>query len=136
MFSWWCFEITTPKNLENIKKNLFIRVLVPDWKLLCIYFSGSAQKRKDILRFRNFPIAFANGCLFLLRYRLGKQNSLLQQKQTPTKLFPVIFVRKQSKWRHFIKVAEILQASKRNTSYKISRRTSLVDRDRCPIYNL
>ena len=139
MFLWGGFKIPTPKTLEkleNIQKNVFSVVLIPDWKLLCRYFSGSAQKRKDILRFRNFPIAFANGCLFLLRYRLGKQNSLLQQKQTPTKLFPVIFVRKQSKWRHFIKVAEILQASKRNTSYKISRRTSLVDRDRCPLYYL
>ena len=104
MFSWKFFEIPTPKSLENIQKNVFSGVQIPDWKFLCRCLSGSAQKRKDIPRFRNFPEAFANVCLFLLRYRLAKQNSLLQQKQTPTKLFPVSFVRKQSKWRHFIKV--------------------------------
>ena len=108
MFSWGCFEIPTPKTLENIQKNVFSAVLIPDWKLLCRYFSGSAQKRKDILRFRNFPEAFTNVCLFLLRYRLAKQISLLQQKETPAKVFPVSFVRKQSKWRHFIKVAGLL----------------------------
>ena len=101
------FNIPTPKTLEkleNIQKNVFSVVLIPDWKFLCRYFSGSAQKRKDILKFRNFPEAFPNVCLFLLRYKLAKkQNSLLQQKQTP-----VSFVRKQSKWRHFMKVAGLL----------------------------
>ena len=99
MFSWRCFEIPTPKTLENIQKNVFSAVLIPDWKLLCRYFSGSAQKRKDILRFRNFPEAFINACLFLLRYRLAYK---------ATKVFPVSFFRKQSKWRHFIKVAGLL----------------------------
>ena len=65
---------------KNIQKNVFSAVLIPDWKFLCRYFSGSAQKRKDILRSRNFQEAFANVCLFLLRYRLAMQNSLLQQK--------------------------------------------------------
>ena len=99
MFSWGCFEIPTPKTLENIQKNVFSAVLIPDWKLLCRYFSGSAQKRKDIPRFRNFPEAFINVCLFLLRYRLACK---------ATKLFPVSFFRKESKWRHFIKVAGLL----------------------------
>ena len=34
--------------------------------------------------------------LFLLRYRLLDQNSLIQQKQILTKMFPVSFARKQS----------------------------------------
>ena len=141
MLWWGCFEIPTPKTLENMQKNVFSVVLIPDWKFLCRYFSGSAQKRKAILRFRNLPeVLFANVCLFFLRYRLAKQNSLLQQKQTPAIVFPVSFVRKQSKWRHFITVSGLplrfLQASKRNTSYKISSRTSLLDRDRWPMYYL
>ena len=41
-------------------------------KFLCRYFSGSAQKRKDILRFRHFPKDFANVWLFLLCYRFTK----------------------------------------------------------------
>ena len=141
---WGGFKIPalkTLENLENIQENVFSVVLIPDWKFLCRYFSGSAQKRKAILRFWNLPeVLFANVCLFFLRYRLAKQNSLLQQKQTPAIVFPVSFVRKQSKWRHFITVSGLplrfLQASKRNTSYKISSRTSLLDRDRCPMYYL
>ena len=78
MFSWGCFETSTPETLENIQKNVFSVVLIPDWKFLCRYFSGSAQERKDVLRFWNFLEAFANVCLFLLRYRFAKQNSLLQ----------------------------------------------------------
>ena len=108
MLWWGCFEIPTPKTLENMQKNVFSAVLIPDWKLLCRYFSGSAQKRQDILRFRNFPEAFINVCLFLLCYRLAKQNSLLQQKESPIKVFPVSFFTKQSKWRHCIKVAGLL----------------------------
>ena len=113
-FSWGCFETRTPKTLENIQKNVFSVALRLDWKFLCRYFSWSAQKRKDILRFsRSFRFR-----LFLLRCRLAKQNSLLQQKQSPTKVFPVSFVRKQSKWRHFIRVAELL-----SRSYKPVKRT-------------
>ena len=108
MLWWGYFEIPTPKTLENMQKNVFSAVLIPDWKFLCRYFTGSAQKRKDILRFQHFPEAFTNVCLFLLRYKLAKQNSLLHRKQTPAKVFPVSFVRKQSKWRHFIKVAGLL----------------------------
>ena len=108
MFSWGCFETPAPKTLENIQKKVFSVALKPDRKFLCGYFSGSPQKRKDVLRFENFPEAFEKVCLFLLRYKLAKQNSLLQQKQTPTKVLPVSFVRKQSKWRHFIKVAGLL----------------------------
>ena len=66
---WGGFKIPalkTLENLENIQENVFSVVLIPDWKFLCRYFSGSAQKRKDILRFRNFPEASANVCLFLL----------------------------------------------------------------------
>ena len=105
------FNIPTPKTLEkleNVQKNVFSVVLIPDWKFLRRCFSRSTQKRKDILRFWSFPEAFTNACLFLLRYRLAKQNSLLQQKQAPTKVFPVSLVKKQSKWRHFIKVARLL----------------------------
>ena len=125
MFLWGGFEIPTSKTLEkleNIQKNVFNAVLIPDWKSLCRHLFGSAQKRKDILRFQSFPEAFANVYLFLLLHRLTKQNSLLQQNQATTKVFPVSFVRKQSKWRHFIKVTGLLLTfSKRNTSYKISR---------------
>ena len=81
MFSWECFEIATPKTLENIQKNVFSGVLIPNWKFHWKYFSGSAQKRKEILRFR---------------------------KKDPTIVFPVSFFRKQSKWRHFIIVAGLL----------------------------
>ena len=98
---WGGFKIPalkTLENLENIQENVFSVVLIPDWKFLCRYFTGSAQKRKDILRFQHFPEAFTNVCLFLLRYKLAKQNSLLQQKQAPAKVFPVNFVREQSKW--------------------------------------
>ena len=108
---WGGFKIPalkTLENLENIQENVFSVVLIPDWKFLCRYFSGSAQKRKDIIRFQNFPGSFVNVHLFLLRYRHAKQNSLLQQKQTPTKVFPVSFVRKYFKWRHFIKVAGLV----------------------------
>ena len=65
---WGGFKIPalkTLENLENIQENVFSVVLIPDWKFLCRYLSGSAQKRKDILRFRNYPAAFANVCLFL-----------------------------------------------------------------------
>ena len=111
MFLWGCFKITTPntlEKLENIQKSIFSVVLILDWKFFRTYISGSTQKRKDILRFQNSQEPFANVCLFLLRYRLAKQNSLRQQKQDPTKVFPVSFVRKQSKWMHFIKVAGLL----------------------------
>ena len=94
--------------MKNIQKSVFSVVLIPDWKFLSRYLPGNAQKRKNIIRFRNFPEAFANVCLFLLRYRFAKKNSLLQQKQTPTKVIPVCFARKQFKWRHFIKVAGFL----------------------------
>ena len=107
---WGGFKIPalkTLENLENIQENVFSVVLIPDWKFLCRYFFGNAQKKKDI-RFRNFPEAFASVCFFLLRYRLAKQNSLLQQKETPTKVFPMSFLRKQPKWRDFIKVAGLL----------------------------
>ena len=60
MLWWGCFEIPTPKTLENMQKNVFSVVLIPDWKFLWRYFTRSAQKRKDILRFRNFPEAFTN----------------------------------------------------------------------------
>ena len=49
---WGGFKIPalkTLENLENIQENVFSVVLIPDWKFLCRYFSGSAQKRKDIL---------------------------------------------------------------------------------------
>ena len=108
MFSWGCFEIPTPKTLENIQKNLLNGVIIPDWKFFCRYFSGSAQNRKVISRFRKFLEAFATVWFFLLRYSLANQNSLLQQKQTLTKVFRVSFVRKQYKWRHFIKVTGLL----------------------------
>ena len=75
MLWWGCFEIPTPKTLENMQKNVFSAVLIPDWKFLCRYFTGSAQKRKDILRFRNFPEVFKNVCLFTLCYKPAKQNS-------------------------------------------------------------
>ena len=118
MFSWECFEIATPKTLENIQKNVFSGVLI--WKFLCKYFSvkesevlRSAKKRKEILRFR---------------------------KSSPNKSVSLSFFRKQSTWIHFIKVAGLLsrfyKPLKMNTSYKISRKTSLVDRVRCPIYHL
>ena len=48
--------------------NTYTKNLKVHWKFLCRYFSGSAQKRKDNLRFRSFPEAFANVCLFLKRY--------------------------------------------------------------------
>ena len=52
-------------------------------------------------------------------------------------MFPVSFFRKQSKWRHFIKVAGLpsrfYKPLKMNTSYKTSKKTSLVDRVRCAI---
>ena len=63
MLWWGCFEIPTPKTLENMQKNVFSAVLIPDWKFLCRYFTGSAQKRKDILRFWNFPEVSTNVCL-------------------------------------------------------------------------
>ena len=120
MFSWECFEIATSKTLENIQKNVFSWVLIPDWKFLCKYFSvkenevlRSTKKREEILRF---------------------------QKYSPNKSISCEFFRKQSKWRHFIKVAGLLsrfyKPLKMNTPYKISRKTSLVDRVRCPIYHL
>ena len=102
------FWNTFTENFGNMQTNVFSAFLIPEWKFLCRYFTGSAQKRKDILRFQHFPEAFTNVCLFLLRYKLAKQNSLLHRKQTPAKVFPVSFVRKQSKWRHFIKVAGLL----------------------------
>ena len=60
MLWWGSFEIPAPKTLGNMQKKVFSAVLIPDWKFLCRYFTGSAQKRKDILRFRNFPEAFTN----------------------------------------------------------------------------
>ena len=87
---WGGFKIPalkTLENLENIQENVFSVVLIPDWKFLCRYFSGSAQKRKNIIRFRNFPEAFANVFLFILRYKLPKQNSLLQQKHPYKSVF-------------------------------------------------
>ena len=51
-------------------------------------FSGSAPKKK------NFQKAFSNMSLFLLYP--ANQNSLLQEKKTPTKVLPVSFARKQS----------------------------------------
>ena len=71
MFLWGGFKIPTPgtlENLENIQKNLFSVVLIPNWKFLCRYFTGNDQKRKDTLRFQNFPEIFTNVCPFLLRY--------------------------------------------------------------------
>ena len=91
MFSWGCFKIGTPKTLENIRKNVFWRVLIPNWKFHWKYFSGSAQKRKEILRFR---------------------------KKDPTKVFPMSFFRRQSKWSHFIKIAGLL-----SKMYKPLKRT-------------
>ena len=64
---WGGFKIPalkTLENLENIQENVFSVVLIPDWKFLCRYFTGSAQKRKDILRYWNFPEAFTNVLLF------------------------------------------------------------------------
>ena len=63
MLSWKCFEIVTPKTLENIQKNVLSGVLIPDSIFLCKYFSvkesevlRSAKKRKEILRFwKNRP---------------------------------------------------------------------------------
>ena len=75
MLWWGCFEIPTPKTLENMHKNVFSAVLIPDWKFLGRYFTGSAQKRRYILRFRNFAEAFTNVRLFLLGYKPEKQNS-------------------------------------------------------------
>ena len=72
MFSWGYFEIPTPKTFENIQKNVFSTVLIPTWKLLCRYLSGSDQKRKDILGFQNFPEAFTNVCLFSLTLQTCK----------------------------------------------------------------
>ena len=76
MFSWECFEIATPKTLENMLKNVFSGVLMPDSKFLCKYFSvkesealRSAKKRKEILRFQKnsptkaFPVDFSGNSL-------------------------------------------------------------------------
>ena len=65
MLCWGCSEIPTPKTLKNMQKNVFNAVLIPDWNFFCRYFNGSAQKTKDILRFRNFPKAFTNVSLTL-----------------------------------------------------------------------
>ena len=108
MLWWGWFEIPTPKTLENMQKNVFSAVLIPDWKFLCRYFTGGAQKRKDILRFRNFRRSLHKCVPFSLTLQGCKAKSPTLTKQTPTKVFPVSFVRKQSKWRHFIKVAGLL----------------------------
>ena len=88
MFLWRGFKIPTPKTLEkleNIQKNVFSVVLIPDWKLLCRPFTGSAQKRKDIPRFRNFPEAFTNMCLFSLTLQACKAKLPTSTKADPNK---------------------------------------------------
>ena len=59
------FWNTYTENLKNIQKNVFSVVLIPNWKFLCRYFSGSAQ---------NFPDEFAN-CAFL-SYVTGLQSKI------------------------------------------------------------
>ena len=75
MLWWGCFEIPTPKTLENMQKNVFSAVLIPDWKFLCRYFTGGAQKRKDILRFWNFPRSLHKSVPFSLTLQGCKAKS-------------------------------------------------------------
>ena len=59
------------KTLENIQKNVFSGVPIPDWKFLCKYFSvkesevlRNAKKRKEILRFRKNSLSKSVSCAF------------------------------------------------------------------------
>ena len=92
---WHIFWNSTPKTLENIQKKRFYcnsntRLKAP----LQILFWMCLNR--IFWNFDNSKKVFANVSLFLLCYRLADQNLLLQRKQTPTKVFPVSFARKQS----------------------------------------
>ena len=82
MFSWGCFEIADTKTLQYIQKNVFSRVLMPDWKLLCRYILfWKCSEKKGYSEVSKIPKGLCKYVPF------AKQNSILQQKQTPTKCF-------------------------------------------------
>ena len=92
---WHIFWNSAPKSSENIQKKRFYcnsntRLKAPLQILfwMCL--------KRIFWNFDNSKKVFANVSLFLLCYRLADQNLLLQRKQTPTKVFPVSFARKQS----------------------------------------
>ena len=73
-----CFEIPTPKTLENIqKKSIYCsfntRLKVPPQIQYC-----RCSKEKGYSKISKFPEAFTNAWLFLLHYKPAKQNCLFQ----------------------------------------------------------
>ena len=110
---------------------LKVPLQIPFWK---------CSKEKGYSKISKFPSSLRKCVPFSLTLQGCKAKFPTSTKTDPNKSVSCEFCLETVKMKAFYESSritiEILQASKRNTSHKISRRTSLVDSDRCLMYYL